>query len=323
MRRFERNPILTRRDIPDSGPHLADVSSVFNPGAVRFQGQVLLLLRVQNRGRETYWLRATSGDGERFTVAREEVRLEGLSGGGCTVYHAYDPRITRLGDEYYILFAADTEAGCRLGLARTEDFEGFDFLGFVSGDEVRNGVLFPEKVGGRYLRLERPNWVELSGGARSGSEIWLAESDDLLSWKRVSRVLSGRPHYWDEMIGSGPPPLRTPQGWLHLYHGVATHFAASNIYQAGVVLLDLEDPSKVLARSRYNILEPREEYEMQGQVPNVVFPSGWVVDPPHEGPETPPEAQVRIYYGAADTVVGLFLAGVEELLAACEASTEG
>ena len=90
-------------------------------------------------------------------------------------------------------------------------------------------------------------------------------------------LIEGRFHYWDEFIGSGPPPVKTRQGWLHIYHGVAGHFGSSNIYQAGVMLLDLNDPSKVLARSWCNILEPRELFELTGQVPNVVFPSGMIV----------------------------------------------
>ena len=98
-----------------------------------------------------------------------------------------------------------------------------------------------------------------------------------LHWEPVATLIEGRFHYWDEFIGSGPPPVKTRQGWLHIYHGVAGHFGSSNIYQAGVMLLDLQDPSKVLSRSWCNILEPREMYELTGQVPNVVFPSGMIV----------------------------------------------
>src|SRR5262249_11627410 len=148
-----------------------------------------------------------------------------------------------------------------------------ELVSFGTAD-ARNGVLFPEKVGGRYLLLERPNRTRLEGGVTSGDEIVLRSSDDLVRWERVGPVMRGRLHYWDELIGSGPPPVKTRRGWLHVYHGVATHFAASNIYQAGVCLLDLQDPSRIVARGRNNILEPRETYELTGQVPNVVFPTG-------------------------------------------------
>jgi beta-1,4-mannooligosaccharide/beta-1,4-mannosyl-N-acetylglucosamine phosphorylase len=130
--------------------------------------------------------------------------------------------------------------------------------------------------------------------------------------------MRGRLHYWDELIGSGPPPVKTRAGWLHVYHGVATHFAAANIYQAGVCLLDLNDPSRLIARGRNNVLEPREPYELSGQVPNVVFPTGIIVDEIDAEGYAAPQSKLRIYYGAADTVVALATATVGELLEACD-----
>jgi beta-1,4-mannooligosaccharide/beta-1,4-mannosyl-N-acetylglucosamine phosphorylase len=129
--------------------------------------------------------------------------------------------------------------------------------------------------------------------------------------------MAGRPHYWDEHIGSGPPPVRTRDGWLHVYHGVATHLVGRDIYQAGVCLLDLDDPTRVVARGRNNVLEPREPYELVGQVPNVVFPSGMIVDDFDEAGFARPESLVRVYYGAADTVVAMATTTIEDLLAAC------
>jgi beta-1,4-mannooligosaccharide/beta-1,4-mannosyl-N-acetylglucosamine phosphorylase len=181
---------------------------------------------------------------------------------------------------------------------------------------VRNGVLFPEKIGGRYLRLERPNRSRFDSGVTSGTTIVLAESEDLVRWTEVAPVMQGRPHYWDELIGSGPPPLKTRDGWLHVYHGIATHGAGGLIYQAGACLLDLDDPSRVLARGRDNILEPRELYETVGQVPNVVFPTGLVADVDDDG-FAPPEHEARLYYGAADTVVATATTTVGGLLDAC------
>ena len=316
MRRYPENPILTRADIPDVPPRLTDATSVFNPGAVKAGDRTLLLLRVQARSRETFTMVAESSDGSRFDVRPEIVELKGLDKVKEKVYHVYDARITRLEDAYYVLFAMDMDAGCGLGLARTEDFRDFRFLGLTSTEDVRNGVLFPEKVGGVYLRLERPNRARHAGGPTTGSEIWLAESDDLVRWRPRGPVMAGRFHYWDEYIGSGPPPVKTRRGWLHVYHGVATHFGSANIYQAGVSLLDLADPSKLLGRSRGNILEPRETYELAGQVPNVVFPSGMVVEEVDADGFALPASPVRIYYGAADTAVGLALTTVGELLEA-------
>jgi beta-1,4-mannooligosaccharide/beta-1,4-mannosyl-N-acetylglucosamine phosphorylase len=318
MRRSPRNPILTRADIPPVAPHVTDVTSVFNPGAVRVGERTVLLLRVQTRGRETVLMRADADDGETFTVRPALVEIEGLREVGERIYHVYDPRLTRIGRDGYVVFAADTDGGCRLGVAQTEDFERFELVSF-GGDDVRNGVLFPEKVGGRYLRLERPNRRRPDGGPASGDRIVLSASDDLVRWEEVGTVIRGRPHYWDELVGSGPPPLKTTRGWLQVYHGVATHFAACNVYQAGVCLLDLQDPSRVIARGRNNILEPREPYELIGQVPNVVFPTGLVVDALDERGFAGPWSAARLYYGAADTVVAMATATVGELLEACGA----
>jgi beta-1,4-mannooligosaccharide/beta-1,4-mannosyl-N-acetylglucosamine phosphorylase len=320
IRRHERNPILTRSDIQASAPFLRDVTSVFNPGAIAFDGGVILMLRVQSRSRETVLMVARSSDGVRFTVSKEIVRFKGIEKVRERIYHIYDPRITRLGDRYYIMFALDMDDGCQLGLGVTKDFESFEFLGITSTEDIRNGVLFPEKVGGKYLRMDRPNKARHQAGPTSGTTIWLSESDDLIHWQPRAALISGRFHYWDEFIGSGPPPVKTRQGWLHVYHGVAGHFGSSNIYQAGAMLLDLQDPAKVIGRCRCNILEPREIWELAGQVPNVVFPSGMIVEKYDAEGFALPDSPVKIYYGAADTVVGLATATIQDLL---DAALEG
>jgi beta-1,4-mannooligosaccharide/beta-1,4-mannosyl-N-acetylglucosamine phosphorylase len=145
----------------------------------------------------------------------------------------------------------------------------------------------------------------------------MSATDDFEIWEDLGPVMAGRPHYWDELIGPGPPPVKTREGWLLIYHGIATHFASANIYQAGAVLLDLDDPTRVIARTRDNILEPRESWELTGQVPNVVFPSGLTVASLDEEGFAPPSAEVRVYYGAADTCVGLAIATVSDLVDAC------
>ena len=341
MKRHPGNPILTRASVPAIPPFLTDVTSVFNPGAVKFGDRYLLMLRVQGRSRETFMVMAESPDGVRFAVRPEVVEFKGLEKVEERIYHVYDARITRLDGAFYIMFAMDMDSGCQLGLARTEDFERFRFLGVTSTaagapgftrgstsaakarpltDDVRNGVLFPEKVNGVYLRLERPNRARLEGGPTTGSAIWLAESDDLIHWRGRGPVLDGRFHYWDEYIGSGPPPVKTHRGWLHVYHGVATHFGSANIYQAGVVLLDLDDPARIIGRCRGNILEPREPYELSGQVPNVVFPSGMIVEEFDAEGYALASSPVKVYYGAADTAVGLAMTTIAELL---EAASEG
>jgi len=316
VKRFSGNPIITREDIPDIKPHMIDATSVFNPGAVKFNDKYLLMLRVQNRGRETFTMIADSDNGHEFTVHNKIIEFRGIEQVSKTIYHCYDMRITALDGTYYIMFAMDMEDGCYLGLAKTDDFEIFDFLGICSEDDNRNGVLFPEKIDGKYLRLDRPNLVQLEGGPTSGSSICIANSEDLLNWQTVSTIIGARFHYWDERIGAGPPPIKTSEGWLQIYHGIADHFGSSCIYQAGVMLLDLNDPSKLLGRGKYNILEPRELYELTGQVPNVVFPSGAIVEEQDANGFALNSSEVKIYYGAADTCVGLATSTIEELIQA-------
>ena len=316
LNRHPENPILTRADIPAS-TGISDASSVFNPGAVFFKERIHLLLRVQSRSRSTSLVMASSSDGVHFEVAETPVHFDGLERESRPIYHVYDPRLTVIEDEIVVFFAADMEDACRVGTARTTDLESFEFLGF-SELPSRNAVLFPERVGGRYLRLERLNARVTAGGVATGDAVSLADSDNLVDWNvREEPVFAGRPRYWDELIGSGPPPVKTRAGWLHIYHGVATHFASSNIYQAGAVLLDLENPARVIARSWNNILEPREAYELTGQVPNVVFPSGWIVRDLDADGFAVNSSEVLIYYGAADTCVGLATTTVGDLLAAC------
>jgi beta-1,4-mannooligosaccharide/beta-1,4-mannosyl-N-acetylglucosamine phosphorylase len=316
VKRSPRNPILTRRDIPALPPDVADVTAVFNPGAVRVGRRIHLLLRVQTRGRETVLVPALSDDGERFEVRARRLEIDGLDAVGETIHHVYDPRLTLVDDTIYMVFAADADGGCRLGVAAARDLDRYELIAY-GGDDVRNGVLFPQRIGGRFLRLERPNRWRFDSGVTSGTTIVLAESDDLVRWTDVAPVMHGRPHSWDELIGSGPPPVRTPDGWLHVYHGIATHGAGGLIYQAGVCLLDLDDPSRVVARGRDNILEPREMYEMVGQVPNVVFPTGLVVDEVDAEGCAHPHSTARLYYGAADTVVATATTTIGALLDAC------
>ncbi|RJP63857.1 MAG: glycosidase [Ignavibacteriales bacterium] len=318
LKRNTKNPILTRMDIPDVYPNVVDVSSVFNPGAIKYNGKYILLLRVQNRGRETFIMQAESDNGIDFKVENKIVEFKGIEKIKEKIYHIYDARITMLEDNYYVMFAMDMDAGCSLGLAKTKSFNEYEFLGIVSDGDIRNGVLFPEKINGKYVRFDRPNKVQLEGGPSSGNTICMSESDDLMKWKTVKAVMSGRFHYWDENIGSGPTPVKTREGWLHIYHGVATHFASSNIYQAGVSLHDLNDPSIIIGRGKYNILEPREIYELTGQVQNVVFPSGMIVEEFDEEGFAKPESKVLVYYGAADTVVGLATSTIKELIEAAK-----
>jgi len=341
--RHASGPILTRDDIPDVPPALVDATSVFNPGAARVGERDVLFLRVQTRGRRTHLMVAEcvsdaawvfggeTAAWRAFVAHRELVELVGFERMGETIHHVYDPRVTHIEGVWYVVLAVDVDSTCRLAVARTDDFRRLELIGAVgegradgpgvngtagAWDDVRNGVLFPERIDGRYAMLLRPNRVSSGEAAGSGYRIVLATSDDLVGWRDDGHVMSGRWHHWDELIGPGPPPLKTREGWLLVYHGVATHLATAWIYQAGVVLLNLDDPTIVIARGRDNVLEPRERWEMTGQVPNVVFPTGLVCETDADG-FADSDAEVRLYYGAADTCVGFATTTVGRLLAAC------
>ena len=312
MIRCADNPILTRADIPDIPPFFTDVTSVMNSGAIKVDDRYLLMLRVQSRGRETCFLMAESRDGMHFKVADQPVHFQGIETIKERILHNYDPRITRIENSYYIMFAMEFESGCHLGLAKTDDFIDFQFLGKTTDEPTRNGVLFPEKHNGYYLRMDRPNRVALEGGPVTGNQIYLSRSKNLIEWEAVTELIAGRYLHWDDLVGSGPPPVKTRKGWLHLYHGIAMHYEP--IYQVGVMMLDLNDPSRLIARSRNNVLEPRELYELVGQVPNVIFPCGWVIESFDDEGFAMPESEVKLYYGAADTTLCLATTTVQALI---------
>lgn len=304
MKRFQ-GPLIRPETIPPLNRAFEDVSSVFNPGAVASGDRDLLLLRVQDRGRRTHLLPAWHDLAGGIRFADRPLDTGYLSDIPATVYHAYDPRITRIDDRILVTLALDTDQGCHSALLDWSCYEHPELVGVSAAEDLRNCVLFPRRVDGRYLRLSRPNQQPAEpGNPASGQAIRLDESRDLVDWSPLGTVAAGRPRYWDEWIGAGPPPILTEAGWLVVYHGVATHFASSNIYQAGVLLLDRDNPAELIARSPMNFLEPRQDWERTGQVPNVVFPSGLCVSGAAGRPHRR-EDRFRLYYGAADTVTGL------------------
>jgi beta-1,4-mannooligosaccharide/beta-1,4-mannosyl-N-acetylglucosamine phosphorylase len=318
LKRDESNPIISRRDIPDIQPHIVDPSAVHGPGAAKVGDRYVLLFWVQTRGRRAYPVTAWSDDGVRFEVSGTVADLGIDDSSQTTDYRIYDTRITPLDNAFVVSVAVDTDKGSKMGVVKTRDFETFEYLGEAKDTDVRNRVIFPERVGDQYLRLDRPNDIEDPAGTNTGKEVVLSTSRDLVDWRPYETTFRGRPRYWDERVGLGPPPIKTREGWLHVYYGMATHFGRSNIYQAGVILLDLAYPFRVIARSANNILEPRESFEMVGRVPNVVLPTGLVVETYDDEGFAEPGSPCRIYYGAADTCIATATTTVEQLIGACE-----
>jgi len=294
LHRWEGNPAITIEDVPFRA------NTVFNGTPMVTENGVFLLLRVEGQQGYSFFALARSSDGLRFKLDEKPVMMPAKSG----PYAKYeskgieDPRATVVDGTCYIMYTAVGQWGPRIAIARTEDYVNYERIGIVSEPGNKDGVLFPHKIDGRYARLDRPI------GIGRGS-IWLSYSPDLLNWGDSEVVISPRAGYWDDFrIGASVPPIETEKGWLEIYHGVKMT-SAGPIYRMGTVLLDLDDPSKVIKRSAMPILSPREDYERIGDVYNVCFGCGALVNE---------KGNMKVYYGAADTSICVALCSMEELL---------
>ena len=295
LRRSAQNPILTVDDWP------YPANSVFNPAATMYNGKTLLLARVEDRRGISHLCKAVSDDGvdgweidNTPTLVRDLDRREEFWG-------LEDPRITYLPElrKYAVAYTAYSACGPVVSLALTQDFTRFERLGMVMPPEDKDAALFPRRIGGKWYMLHRP--IEKS------AHIWLSSSEDLIHWGRHTIGINARSGaWWDaNKVGLSPPPLETPEGWVILYHGVRKT-ASGSIYRLGFALLELENPSNVLHRSDGWVFGPEAHYERMGDVADVVFPCGWVLDEP--------AGRLRIYYGGADSCICLATASLNDIL---------
>ena len=210
-----------------------------------------------------------------------------------------DPRITKIDGTYWITYAAASRAGVATALASSGDMKTFKRHGLIFPPENKDVVLFPERINGVFHALHRPN----PSSHFSPPQIWLAQSHDLIHWGGHVPLFTGR-HPWEgDRIGAGTPPLLTDEGWLLLYHGSSRCSSDApegevGVYSAGLVLLDRDDPSRVLARSSEPMMIPTNTYETTGFVPNVVFPTALIHSRASKAGEN-----LDVYYGAADTSI--------------------
>lgn len=299
--RHAANPILTAADWP------YPANTVFNAAATMYKGETLLLCRVEDRRGFSHLCKATSADGvtgwridETPTIQRDPARKEELWG-------IEDPRITWLEElgKFAVLYTGYSACGPVVSLALTEDFEHFERLGMVMPPEDKDAALFPHKINGKWFMLHRP--IEHS------AHIWVSSSPDLRHWGGHTIGLAARQGAWWDAgkVGLSPPPLQTKDGWLIMYHGVR-HTASGSIYRLGFALLAMDDPARVLRRSDDWVFGPREPYEREGDVDDVVFPCGWILDKD--------AGRLRMYYGGADTCMCLAtadMADIEEYVRHC------
>ena len=296
--RYSGNPILTRHDIP------YPVATVHNAGVVKHDGRYIMLFRSHLRNGRSIIGIAESDDGFTFTP-RPEPFMVPATEGVFAEYEAYgveDLRICPVEGTYLLCYSVYSKHGVRVALARTDDFVNVERISLITQADYRNVVIFPEKIDGRYARLDRPH-SEISPWS-----IWITYSPDLVHWGDSRLVMRPVQYHWDEMkIGPGAPPFRTEKGWLHIYHGVFPTMDGS-VYRLGVALHDLADPSKIIGVADEWILQPEDPWEITGYVHNVVFTCGAV-------PED--DGTVKIYWGGADTVMCAGTARIDDLVEMC------
>ena len=305
-------PVLTYRDIPYKA------ALIFNAGVTKFGGRYVMVFRNDYGSMDEHKLEGTniglaySDDGINwkvepkpcFVLRDDEIR------------RAYDPRLTVIDGRCYMCFAVDTNHGLRGGIAVTDDFDKFEILS-LSAPDNRNMVLFPEKIGGYFCRLERP--VPVYSRGRDRCDTWLSYSPDLRFWGESKLVLKVEDvPFANDKVGPGAPPVKTEKGWLATFHGVIRDESMGKNgweaswkkkYYAGIMLLDLDDPSKIIGMSKEPLIATDQAYEVEnGFRCDVIFPGGMLLED---------SGEVKIYYGASDTYECMATADVNDLLKLC------
>ena len=298
FRRHKLNPILTTADWP------YPVNSVFNPGVTLLHdGTTLLLCRVEDRRGHSHLCAARSANGvDDWKIDAQPTFYPDLEWFPDELWGIEDPRITYLAElkKFAVVYTAYSGEGPCVSLALTEDFHTFERYGEIMPPEDKDAALLPCRIGDCWALLHRP----VSG---TKANIWISYSYDLRHWGSHKRILEARRGaWWDaNKIGISPPPIETPRGWLLIYHGVKMT-AAGCMYRLGLALFDQHTPEKCLKRGDEWVFCPEESYERQGDVGNVVFPCGYTVAPDGD--------TLRLYYGAADSSIGLATGSVSAML---------
>jgi len=302
LKRHVDNPLITIEDIPFR------CSAVWNAAVTIFENRYIMLVTIEELEGTYCIYKAESDDGLHFVFdndtpafikygadAREPYRTGGIR----------DARITFLAGSYYISYVVESRHGHRIALLKTRDFKTYESYPYASQVDVKSGPLFPEKIDGSYCLLQRPD---------PGSSLWLFMSKDLSFWGHGRCIMAPRGGYWDSnRIGPAGPPIRIEQGWLLVYYGVKVT-SAGPLVRLGAVVLDSEEPWKVTGRSNITILSPRKRYERLGDVPNVVFSCGAIVE----------DDIMHVYYGASDNCICRASGRIDAIVDVClNGSREG
>jgi len=338
--RFLQNPLLRPADLKP-GIEGMEIVCLLNPGVFQFEGRIWLLLRVAERPRQiegkisfpvynnkgiieilnfdkndpeldasdprvinyrnkdylttlSYLRLVCSDDGIHFYEPEGYAPIFGK--GELETFGIEDCRVATMTDGFCLSFTEVSEFGVGVGLIRTKDWKNFTREGMIFPPHNKDCAIFEEKINGKYYALHRPSSPELGG-----NYIWIAGSFALIHWGGHKCIATSRPGKWDSArVGAGAAPIRTKNGWLEIYHGASK----DHRYCLGALLLDINDPSKVIARSADPIMEPIQPYEQTGFFGNVVFSNGQYVK----------DDDIFMYYGASDEVICGTRLSISEIL---------
>ncbi len=294
FKRYKGNPIVTAKAVPRA-------NSIHNSAIVKFEDEYRGIFRVDEVDFSFTMHKGRSKDGINWEIDSEILAMDSKDEYMKITERTYDPRLTKIDDIYYFTWCLDSPQGPLIGMATTKDFEKFEQKENLTLPANRNCVIFPRKINGEFAMLSRPS----DRGHTPFGDMFYSVSPDMTYWGRHRFVFGTTTSSWQSTkIGPGPAPIETKDGWLLIYHGVWTS-CNGYLYYAGGALLDLDEPWKVLYRTKDYLLAPTETYERVGDVPNVVFPSSATL----EGDS------LRIYYGCADTCVSMAEAKMTDLIA--------
>jgi predicted GH43/DUF377 family glycosyl hydrolase len=328
-KRFSQNPLMRPKDINPSSDSMK-IECLLNPGVFFFRNKIWMLLRVAERpeqvedkisfplynekgnieilsfdksdpdlnltdprvikykGRDylttlSHLRLVCSDDGKRFYEADDYSPIFGLN--KLEAYGIEDCRVIEIDGTFHLTYTMVSHVGVGVGLIRTKNWKDFDRVGMIFPPHNKDCAIFGEKINGKYYAFHRPSSPQLGG-----NYIWIAESPDLIHWGNHQCLITTRTNMWDcGRVGAGAAPIKTEKGWLEIYHGADYNHR----YCLGALLLDLNDPSKIIARSEQPVMEPIAAYEKVGFFGNVVFTNGHYIE----------EDTIHVYYGASDEVI--------------------
>lgn len=292
--RYDENPIIGRNPVDG-------VARIFNSAVIPYEGKFIGVFRGEQVNGIPFIYLGKSEDAIHWNFEKEKINFVDENGKSFMPKYAYDPRLVKVEDAYYLIWCQDFY-GASIGMAKTTDFKTFTRLENPFIPFNRNAVLFPRKINDKYMMLSRPS----DSGHTPFGDIFLSESPDMTYWGKHRHVMGKTPEWWQSVkIGGGAAPIETSEGWLLFYHGV-TGTCNGYVYSIGGAILDIDEPSKVKYRCENFLLTPQQWYEERGFVPNVCFPCATIHDS-----ET---GRIALYYGAADSYVGVAFTTLDEII---------